>query len=186
MNILIYPGTFDPIHGGHVDALKAAMREKRYDRIYILLQTNRFKEGTMFTYDTRLKFIHAAIIENNLLGVDIMTTTSPYFFDALDSNGIIQGAFCGNDSVDILIGDDGISSVEKWVSFNILKKWCRFVIIQRMMDVECICSTADRMFEKFYVISRINVETSCLTSTSIRSMMNDVLKTWRRSKTSLS
>lgn len=186
MKILVYPGTFDPIACNHVDTLRAAMREKDYDRIYILLQTNRFKGGAMFTYEARLKFVQAALVENDMSKVRIITTTSPYFFDALEMNGIIQVAFSGENLIDVLIGDDSLSSIEEWAHFNLLKKYCKFIIVQRMFGVEYIWSTAARMFDRFYVISTPNKISSKTSSTEVRAVISDVLKAWRRSNTTLS
>ena len=186
MKILVYPGTFDPIHAGHIDSLRRAMREKEYDAVYIVLQTNRFKEGTMFTYEARLKFVQAALTENWMNKIEIITTDSEYFFDTLDNMGIIQTVFSGLHSIDVLIGDDCLGSIEKWMHFNLLSKYCRFVIVQRMLRVKPLCSTAQRIFERFYVISLPNnADSITVTSTAIRGIIGDVLKAWRISKTTI-
>lgn len=183
MNILIYPGTFDPIHGGHIDAVRGAMREKEYGKVYVLLQTNRFKDSTMFTYEARLQFIKDALIENGLSKVDIIRTDSQYLYDAMSVAGVFGEMISNGLEVDVLIGDDNLGSIEKWMYFDILNHRCRFLVVQRLMTERAIYVTGDRIFKRFSVILRPNKESSCITSTNIRHRLAESLKGWRESRT---
>ena len=54
MNIVVYPGTFDPITLGHVDVVKRGL--KTFDRVVIGVADNPGK-GPMFDVETRLSMV---------------------------------------------------------------------------------------------------------------------------------
>jgi len=176
MNVLIYPGTFDPIHRGHIDALRGAMREKDYDKIYVLLQTNRFKNSTMFTYEARLQFIIDALNLNDMGKVDVIETDSPYLYDALQNADVFTEIIKFGNVVDILVGDDTMTSIEKWFKFDIIKGYVRFVVVQRLMTFDAIYATANRIFNRFNIIQSINDVSTNFTSTGIRYWIGQELK----------
>lgn len=185
-NILIYPGTFDPIHFGHIDALRGAMRDNDYDQVYVLLQSNRFKDSTMFSYEARLKFVVDALNLNNLNRVDVIKTDSPYFYDAIKTAGVFDEQAVNGSEVYVIIGDDTMESIEKWANFEILNLRCRFVIIQRKMEERVIYKTADRIFNRFNVILKPNEVSSLMTSTEIRDTVSKAFKDFMwKSRTSI-
>lgn len=52
MKIAVYPGTFDPIHNGHIDVLERA--SKMFDKIYIVIAVNS-KKDNLFSKDERIE-----------------------------------------------------------------------------------------------------------------------------------
>jgi len=62
----LYPGTFDPIHNGHVDLIRRAL--KLVDRLVIGVAINSGK-GPMFTLDERVEILKAetACLEGEII-----------------------------------------------------------------------------------------------------------------------
>lgn len=51
----VYPGSFDPLHNGHVDIIRRAARI--YDRLTVAVLDNPLKDGKDFTVDERLAML---------------------------------------------------------------------------------------------------------------------------------
>ena len=87
----LYPGTFDPIHNGHIDLIRRAL--KLVDRLVIGVAINSGK-GPMFTLEERVAFLHEATADLDG-GVDIVV--HPYQGLTLaaarqvDANVIVRG-----------------------------------------------------------------------------------------------
>ena len=54
MKRIIYPGTFDPIHYGHIDIAKRA--SKLFDEVYICVSDNQ-RKNPLFTHKERVEMI---------------------------------------------------------------------------------------------------------------------------------
>ena len=66
MRKIIYPGTFDPIHNGHIDI--ATRASKLFDKLEFVVAINAEKEP-LFSIDKRLKLIQESI--NHLENVNV-------------------------------------------------------------------------------------------------------------------
>jgi pantetheine-phosphate adenylyltransferase len=60
---VVYPGTFDPVHYGHLDIVKRAT--KLFDKVYIAVAKGRHKQP-LFTLDERIELIREAVKGLNL------------------------------------------------------------------------------------------------------------------------
>src|SRR3990170_571287 len=67
MTVAIYPGSFDPVHLGHLDIIERASRV--FDRVVIAVARNSEKEG-LFTPAERLEMLEASVGEMHKVEVD--------------------------------------------------------------------------------------------------------------------
>jgi pantetheine-phosphate adenylyltransferase len=63
----VYPGSFDPLHNGHVDIIRRASRI--YDRLTVAVLQNPLKDGHLFTAQERMEMIREAVTD--VPGVDV-------------------------------------------------------------------------------------------------------------------
>jgi pantetheine-phosphate adenylyltransferase len=62
MTYAVYPGSFDPLHNGHLDIIRRAA--KIYDRLTVAVLDNPLKDSKLFTIEERL-----AIVEETVAGI---------------------------------------------------------------------------------------------------------------------
>jgi pantetheine-phosphate adenylyltransferase len=69
--ILVYPGTFDPIHNGHLDIAKRA--SKLFDELIFSVAEN-IEKNPLFSVEERIRFIQNATAD--IKNVKVMSTSS--------------------------------------------------------------------------------------------------------------
>jgi pantetheine-phosphate adenylyltransferase len=57
--VVLYPGSFDPIHNGHVEIVETASR--LFDRVVVAAMRNPQKGQTLFTLDERQELIESSL-----------------------------------------------------------------------------------------------------------------------------
>jgi pantetheine-phosphate adenylyltransferase len=57
--IAVYPGTFDPIHNGHLDVIRRAVQI--FDEVIVAVTYNPHKDAALFTPDERVEMIREVI-----------------------------------------------------------------------------------------------------------------------------
>ncbi len=58
-SIAVYPGTFDPIHNGHIDVIRRCAAI--FDQVVVAVAYNPHKDAALFTPDERVAMIREAI-----------------------------------------------------------------------------------------------------------------------------
>src|SRR6202022_4939654 len=58
-SIAIYPGSFDPIHNGHVDIIRRSVMI--FDEVIVAVAYNPHKDSALFSPDERVEMIREAI-----------------------------------------------------------------------------------------------------------------------------
>ncbi len=131
--ILVFPGSFDPIHIGHIQSLKKAIDCMKFDRKILLYHRNKFKFYTgmfkecyqWFLIEEGLKKINDDVefrIENNVGSLYIVLKN--LFKEDSDSDIVL------------LIGDDVLIDINKWHLYDRLRTRCTFIISKRMFKTE--------------------------------------------------
>lgn len=87
-NTVVYPGTFDPIHKGHVDLVERAAT--LFDRVVVGVAESSKKEP-LFTTEERIELTLASLSHLDNIEVKGFSGLSIRFVEAQDSNCVLRG-----------------------------------------------------------------------------------------------
>jgi pantetheine-phosphate adenylyltransferase len=92
-NVVIYPGTFDPITYGHIDVIKKAL--KLFDKVIVALSDGNNK-NYLFKADERIKIVNKALffdlkMEKKKIEIIIFKTLTTDLCKKYKSNIILRG-----------------------------------------------------------------------------------------------
>jgi pantetheine-phosphate adenylyltransferase len=88
MTVAIYPGSFDPVHLGHLDIIERAARV--FDRVVVAVARNSEKEG-LFTPAERLEMLEGAVGEMGKVEVDAFDGLTVEFAREKGARVLVKG-----------------------------------------------------------------------------------------------
>ncbi|MBE3602661.1 pantetheine-phosphate adenylyltransferase [bacterium] len=88
-SIAIYPGSFDPIHNGHIDVIRRAVNF--FDEVIVAVAYNPHKDAALFTPDERVEMIRDTIRDlEPRARVDKFSGLSVDYAERIGANVIIR------------------------------------------------------------------------------------------------
>ena len=113
----IFAGVFDPIHLGHTEFIKKAVKEHSLDKVYVLIEQNPKFKTCLASYEHRKKM--AELATENIPEAEIYETAAESFPITSSLPGI-KGA---NPDAEIflLLGDDVAEHINEWQAKEILE-----------------------------------------------------------------
>ncbi len=85
----LYPGSFDPLHNGHLDVIERA--SNIYDLVTVAILNNPLKKGQMFNLEERLDIAREATKDLDNIQVVSFDGLLVEFVDKIEANVIIKG-----------------------------------------------------------------------------------------------
>jgi nicotinate-nucleotide adenylyltransferase len=131
--IILFGGSFDPIHVGHIEVAAAAM-EKLCAGEMIFIPTKRSPHKHRVPSvcgEDRLKMISLAIEGNPLFSVNDCEITRAEPSYTLDTVKFFRDKFGADVEICFLIGADTIADLPKWHRIEELMRLCRFCTMYR-------------------------------------------------------
>lgn len=88
---VVYPGSFDPLHNGHLDVIHRASR--MFDRVTVAVLENPNKRGWLFEPEERIEIIARAVGQIHLRNVDVTKFQGLLvdFMRQIGSRAIVKG-----------------------------------------------------------------------------------------------
>lgn len=171
--IVLYGGTFDPVHIGHMIVANEIYHHFRPDRfIWMPARQNPLKENyALATDDERLAMLNIAV---DILGfgevsdIEINRPGRSYTYDTVKELSL------EDDDIRIIIGTDQYVQLDKWFNIEGIQQLGRFIVINRDTDQ----LTDDEQVDSFFV-PRIDIS-----STLIRERLKEAasVKLWLHEK----
>ncbi|KXB59011.1 nicotinate-nucleotide adenylyltransferase [Gemelliphila asaccharolytica] len=159
MKILLFGGSFDPIHIGHIEAAKKAIEKLNIDKV-IFIPTNQTplkSNNLVASNNDRYNMILRSIKDNKKLDVsdyEIKKQDVSYTYNTVKHfKQIYKG-----DDLYFLIGTDRVKDLEKWYNIDKLKNLITFIFVPRNNEnLEEIIAKNDFLKKINYVILELPI-----------------------------
>lgn len=89
MTSAVYPGSFDPVHNGHLDVIARAARV--FDTVIVAVATNSEKEVGLFSVAERVEMLRAATASVRNVRVDAFEGLTVAFAQARGASVLVKG-----------------------------------------------------------------------------------------------
>lgn len=126
--ILIFGGTFNPIHNGHLILAEHCINEEGFDKVVFIPTMNPYYKDTL-DFDTRLKMLKMAIKDND-----------KFAYSSIEKRYNLEGKLylilekiseLSDDDITILIGSDSLMNLDWWYEKEKLLKKYKFLVLKR-------------------------------------------------------
>ncbi len=89
MTVALYPGSFDPVHNGHVDVIETA--SQLFDEVIVAVGYNPDKVSGLFTPSERAELIAGAVADMGQVRVELFTGLVTQAAHNLGANCLLKG-----------------------------------------------------------------------------------------------
>lgn len=175
----IYPGTFDPIHQGHISFALRALRICNLDQIVFLPEPTPRGKDSVTTITTRIAGVKKAISDNSKLSV---FSPSSAQFTVHDTLPELHRAF-GDADLTLLVGSDIVRTFgHRWQNLDLLLQSVSLAIGMRSGDttdaIVAIIKQLERQYNLTIRYALINTNDSHRASSYVRNssiLSSDIL-----------
>ena len=169
--ILIFGGTFNPIHNGHLILAEHCINEECFDKVVFIPTMNPYYKGTL-DFDTRLKMLKMAIKDND-----------KFAYSSIEKKYNLEGKLylilekiskLSDDDITILIGSDSLMNLDWWYKIDEILKNYKILVLKRDDEDEAISIKIAEYKEKYGAdIKVLNNKRVEISSSMIREMIKN-------------
>lgn len=169
--ILIFGGTFNPIHNGHLILAENSINEEGFDKVVFIPTMNPYYKDTL-DFDTRLKMLKMAIKDND-----------KFAYSSIEKKYNLEGKLylilekiskLSDDDVTILIGSDSLMNLDWWYKIDEILKKYKILVLKRDDEDEAIITKIAEYKEKYGAdIKVLNNKRVEISSSMIREMVRE-------------
>lgn len=144
--ILIFGGTFNPIHNGHLILAEHCINEEGFDKVVFIPTMNPYYKDTL-DFDTRLKMLKMAIKDND-----------KFVYSSIENKYNLEGKLylilekiseLSDDDITILIGSDSLMNLDWWYKIDEILKNYKILVLKRDDEDEAISIKIAEYKEKY-------------------------------------
>lgn len=169
--ILIFGGTFNPIHNGHLILAEHCINEEGFDEVVFIPTMNPYYKDTL-DFDTRLKMLKMAIKNND-----------KFAYSSIEKKYNLEGKLylilekiseLSDDDITILIGSDSLMNLDWWYKIDEILKNYKILVLKRDDEDEVISIKIAEYKEKYGAdIKVLNNKRVEISSSMIREMIKN-------------
>ena len=136
MTICIFPGTFNPIHDGHIKMAEFALEKYAFDKIiFIPAYIPPHKEINKDLAKHRYKMVELAIKNNPKFEIsDIEYLSEGKSYSLITVKKIIE-QYKIDGRLNFIIGTDAFAKIDSWYKAEELKMLVHFIVFPRRGDI---------------------------------------------------
>ena len=128
--IILFYGSFDPIHNGHIKIAEEALKLIKGDKLYFGLNKNSNSKN-LAPFSKRKKMVELAITSKKKF--DVLDIKFDYKDLDTTYSALLNLCNDGNEYY-ILVGQDQLNNLNKWYKADLIKKKFKFIIANRGED----------------------------------------------------
>lgn len=169
--ILIFGGTFNPIHNGHLILAEHCINKEGFDKVVFIPTMNPYYKDTL-DFDTRLKMLKMAIKDND-----------KFAYSSIEKKYNLEGKLylilekiseLSDDDITILIGSDSLMNLDWWYKIDEILKNYKILVLKRDDEDEAIAMKIAEYKEKYGAdIKVLNNKRVEISSSMIREMIKN-------------
>lgn len=169
--ILIFGGTFNPIHNGHLILSEHCINEEGFDKVVFVPTMNPYYKDTL-DFGTRLKMLKMAIKDND-----------KFAYSSIEKRYNLEGKLylilekiseLSDDDITILIGSDSLMNLDWWYKIDEILKNYKILVLKRDDEDEAISIKIAEYKEKYGAdIKVLNNKRVEISSSMIREMIKN-------------
>lgn len=131
--VVVFGGTFDPVHNGHIAIAKCLRDELDVDSV-VMVPTGRpwlRPDAPVAAPEDRLRMVELAVENEDRIDVsdvDIVRDKTTYSIDTINDLRPPYGTDC---EFILAIGADAVPELHRWHRYDQLIKECTFVVVER-------------------------------------------------------
>ena len=131
MKIALFPGSFNPIHNGHLNVISTALRNFKIDKVIIVPTMQSSSE--IIDFDKRYNIILNSLYSRFKHGTVVVSKIekelpSPHYSYA--TLHALKNKYC-NDEIFILCGEDTIEEISDWMNGEQIIEDYNFLVVDR-------------------------------------------------------
>jgi nicotinate-nucleotide adenylyltransferase len=134
MTIALFPGTFNPIHIGHLMIAETACLQFNLDEIHFVISPNppnKIGSKEMIQIDDRIKLLKAALASNSKFKIDLRETNRSGPSYTIDTILEVKREQKSDQKVRLILGLDAFLSLPSWNQAKELGRLCHFLVAPR-------------------------------------------------------
>jgi nicotinate-nucleotide adenylyltransferase len=120
----LFSGTFDPVHDGHIDFAREAIKKAGLDKIFFLVEPRPRRKQGVKAVEHRIRMVQLAIKDEPQFGLIVLEQAQ---FTPYETLPVLQARFNGAELY-MLMGDDMLQHLGDWPQVSDLIANTRFVI----------------------------------------------------------
>jgi nicotinate-nucleotide adenylyltransferase len=130
----IFGGSFNPVHLGHVNIARSAIRDLSLDRLYVMpAAVSPFKQGVRESAFDRMMLVRAAFNGMEKVTVDGRELARGGVSYAIDTVRELKGEHPGSELF-FIIGEDSVEGLPRWKDVEELERLCEFKAYPRTRE----------------------------------------------------
>lgn len=163
MRIGIYPGSFNPVHKGHIKIVRHLIRKHYVDQVLIVATGNYWQKQDLLPVKDRIRMLK--YFQNDRINIEEEFNELPYTYQLMRE---LKKKY-PEDSLSIIIGADMVVTFDRWKQYRELLKYDFIVLKRDGIDID---GYMKKLEKKNYTVVA-DLEEIRISSSYIRENIND-------------